>query len=113
MCFPLRPRDDARQFDVHADDVRDVEDGGKLAVECAIRLEEHLAELSERPELEHDRADEGGVQQRLATGEAHGLVRDFPQQVGDDGGRLRRGHRILDGRERARAGSRLDLAGGM
>ena len=40
-------------------------------------------------------------------------MRDFPQQVGDDGGRLRRGHRILDGRERARAGSRLDLAGGM
>ena len=61
----------------------------------------------------YDCADESGVQQRLAAGEAHGLVRDFLQEIGDDSGRLRGGHRILDGLEGTRTSSRLDLADGM
>ena len=113
MRLPLRLCHDARQLDVHADDVGDVEYGSKLAVERAVRLKEDLRLLAERVQRFYDRADEGGVQQRLAAGEAHGLVRDFLQEIGDDSGRLRGGHRILDGLEGTRTSSRLDLADGM
>ena len=107
MFFPDRLFEDARQLDVHADDVDVRQDGFKLLCERAIRFEEERHAAFDFPP---QGMDEGRMQQRFAACEAHGLMMRFGEQCVDAGGDVFDAQRVCHVFKAAAARMCLDLA---